>query len=67
MNRVDPKYVLRKYLVQTAIEKAQLEDFSEIDQLHSLLQNPYSDQPDMDAYAAHLPNRGKHLSAGCPS
>ena len=33
MNRVNPKYVLRNYLAQTAIEKAQKKDFSEIDRL----------------------------------
>ncbi len=48
MNRVNPKYVLRNYLAQTAIEKAQQKDFSEIDRLLTLLQNPYRDQPGMD-------------------
>jgi uncharacterized protein YdiU (UPF0061 family) len=67
MNRVNPKYVLRNYLAQTAIEKAQQKDFSEIDRLLTLLQNPYSDQPDMDAYAAPPPNWGKHLSVSCSS
>ena len=43
MNRINPKYVLRNYLAQTAIEKAQQKDFSEIDRLLTLLQNPYSD------------------------
>ncbi|MGH7184419.1 MAG: protein adenylyltransferase SelO, partial [Nitrospiraceae bacterium] len=60
MNRVNPKYVLRNYLAQTAIEKAQQKDFSEIDLLLALLQNPYGDQPGMDAYAAPPPNWGKH-------
>jgi len=67
MNRVNPKYVLRNYLAQTAIEKAQQKDFSEIDRLLTLLQNPYSDQPGMDAYAAPPPNWGKHLSVSCSS
>jgi serine/tyrosine/threonine adenylyltransferase len=67
MNRVNPKYVLRNYLAQTAIEKAQKKDFSEIDRLLTLLQNPYSDQPGMDAYAAPPPNWGKHLSVSCSS
>ena len=67
MNRVNPKYVLRNYLAQTAIEKAQQKDFSEIDRLLTLLQNPYSDQPDMDAYAASPPNWGKHLAVSCSS
>jgi len=67
MNRVNPKYVLRNYLAQTAIEKAQQKDFSEIDRLLALLQNPYSDQPGMDDYAAPPPNWGKHLSVSCSS
>ena len=55
MNLVNPKYVLRNYLAQTAIKRAQQKDLSEIDRLLTLLQNPYSDQPGMDAYAARLP------------
>ena len=57
--------MLRNYLVQTAIEKAQQKDFSEIDRLLTLLQNPYSDQPGMNAYAAPPPNWGKHLAVSC--
>jgi len=57
--------VPRPYLVKTAIEKAQQKDLFEIDRLLTLLQNPYSDQPDMDAYAAPPPNRSKHLSVSC--
>ncbi len=67
MNRVNPKYVLRNYLAQTAIEKAQQKDYSEVDRLLALLQDPYSDQPGMDAYAAAPPNWGKHLSVSCSS
>ena len=67
MNRVNPKYVLRNYLAQAAIEKAQQKDFSEIDRLLTLLQNPYSDQPGMDGYAASPPNWGKHLAVSCSS
>jgi len=67
MNRVNPKYVLRNYLAQTAIEKAQQKDFSEIDRLLTLLQNPYSDQPGMEGYAASPPNWGKHLAVSCSS
>ena len=67
MHRVNPKYVLRNYLAQTAIEKAQQKDFSEIDRLLTLLHNPYSDHPGMDAYAAPPPNWGKHLAVSCSS
>lgn len=67
MNRVNPKYVLRNYLAQTAIEKAQGKDFSEIDRLFTLLQDPFNDQPGMDSYALPPPNWGKHLTVSCSS
>lgn len=67
MNRVNPKYVLRNYLAQTAIEKAQQKNFSEIDRLFTLLQEPFHDQPGMDTYALPPPNWGKHLSVSCSS
>src|SRR5262245_1495610 len=67
MNLVNPKYILRNYLAPQAIERAQQKDFSEIDRLLSLLKNPYSEQPGMDAYAASPPNWGKHVSVSCSS
>jgi serine/tyrosine/threonine adenylyltransferase len=67
MNRVNPKYVLRNYLAQQAIEKAQQKDFTEIDRLLVLLQQPYIDHPGMDAYAAPPPNWGKHIAVSCSS
>ena len=67
MNRVNPKYVLRNYLAQMAIEKAQNKDFSEIDRLFTLLQNPYHDRPEMDTYALPPPNWGKHVTVSCSS
>lgn len=67
MDRVNPKYILRNYLAQGAIEKAQQKDYSEIDRLLRLLHNPYTEQPGMETYAAAPPNWGKHLSVSCSS
>jgi uncharacterized protein YdiU (UPF0061 family) len=67
MDLVNPKYVLRNYLAQAAIEKAQQKDYSEIDRLLQLLQNPYREQPGMESYAAAPPNWGKHISVSCSS
>jgi serine/tyrosine/threonine adenylyltransferase len=67
MNRVNPKYVLRNYLAQIAIEKAQHKDFSEIDRLFTVLQTPFTEQPGMESYALPPPNWGKHLSVSCSS
>ncbi|WP_455371878.1 protein adenylyltransferase SelO family protein, partial [Petrachloros mirabilis] len=67
MNAVNPKYVLRNYLAQQAIEKAQEKDFSEIDRLFNLLREPFTDQPGMDVYADSPPNWGKHIAVSCSS
>jgi uncharacterized protein YdiU (UPF0061 family) len=67
MNRANPKYVLRNYLAQTAIHKAQQSDFTEIDRLFMLLQHPYAEQPGMAGYAVPPPNWGKHLAVSCSS
>lgn len=67
MNRVNPKYVLRNYLAQTAIEKAQEKDFSEIGRLFDLLGDPFTDHPGLEAYAGSPPNWGKHITVSCSS
>jgi hypothetical protein len=54
-------------VAHTATEQARQKDVSEFDCLVSLLQNPYSDQPGMDGYAASPPNWGKHLAVSCSS
>lgn len=67
VDRVNPKYVLRNYLAQAAIEKARRKDFSEIDRLFTLLQDPFTERPDMERYALPPPNWGKHLTVSCSS
>lgn len=67
MNHVNPKYVLRNYLAQTAIEKAQHKDFSEIDRLFTVLETPFTEQPTMESYALPPPNWGKYLAVSCSS
>jgi uncharacterized protein YdiU (UPF0061 family) len=67
MNDVNPKYVLRNYLAQVAIEKAQQKDFSEIAKLLSVLERPFDEQPENDAYAALPPDWASHLEVSCSS
>jgi hypothetical protein len=38
-----------------------------IRRLFTLMGNPYSDQPGMEAYAAPPPNWGKHVAVSCSS
>ncbi|WP_173051457.1 protein adenylyltransferase SelO [Nitrospira sp. KM1] len=67
MNRTNPAIVLRNYLAQQAIDKAHRKDFTEIDRLYRLLQDPFTDRPEMSGYTASPPNWGKHLSVSCSS
>jgi uncharacterized protein YdiU (UPF0061 family) len=67
MNRVNPKYVLRNHLVQIAIEKAQGGDFGEIDTLMKLLEKPFDEHPEMEAYAAEPPAALRHIEVSCSS
>ncbi len=56
LNTFNPKYVLRNYMAQMAIELAEKEDYSLIDELHSLLLNPYKEQPEMEKWFAKRPD-----------
>ena len=67
MNKINPKYVLRNYLAQVAIEKAQNKDFSEVARLLAVLQRPYDEQPEHDHYAALPPDWASHLEVSCSS
>ncbi|KAJ9139731.1 hypothetical protein P3X46_030438 [Hevea brasiliensis] len=51
MDSVNPKYVLRNYLCQTAIDSAELGDFGEVRRLLKLIERPYDEQLGMEKYA----------------
>ncbi|BCG27381.1 UPF0061 protein [Pseudomonas tohonis] len=67
MHAVNPKYILRNYLAQRAIEAAEQGDFSEVRQLHAVLARPFDEQPGMERYAERPPEWGKHLEISCSS
>ncbi len=67
MNRVNPKYVLRNYLAQVAIDKAAQKDFSEVLRLLHVLQQPFDEQPEHEAYAASPPAGAARIEVSCSS
>lgn len=64
MNCANPKYVLRNYMAQVAIDKATAGDFSEVQKLLALLRNPYDEQPEYQHYFAKRPEWAR-TKAGC--
>ncbi|UTZ21154.1 protein adenylyltransferase SelO [Vibrio campbellii] len=67
MRRMNPKYILRNYLAQIAIDKAEEGDFSEVNRLAELLKRPYDEQPEFDDYAKLPPEWGKKMEISCSS
>ncbi len=67
MDAVNPKYVLRNYLAQVAIDKAVAKDYTEIARLLAILEKPFDEQPEHDSYAALPPDWASHLEVSCSS
>ncbi|NUG21350.1 protein adenylyltransferase SelO [Acinetobacter lactucae] len=48
MQKANPVYILRNHMAQHAIEAAERDDFSEVDRLFKLLDQPYTRQPELE-------------------
>ena len=51
MNSINPKYILRNYLCQSAIDIAEQGDYGEVRRLLKVMEHPYDEQPGMEKYA----------------
>lgn len=56
MHAVNPKYVLRNYLAQLAIDQAETGSFDMIHELLDLLRRPFDEQPEHEQHAGLRPD-----------
>ncbi|CAK6968564.1 protein adenylyltransferase SelO-like isoform X1 [Scomber scombrus] len=69
MKTVNPRYVLRNWMAEAAIRKTEMNDFSEVEQLHRVLSFPFITQETAEeaGYAARPPLWAKRLKVSCSS
>jgi len=67
MLQTNPKFVLRNHLGELAIRAAKQKDFSELGQLQRVLENPFDEHPDHEAYAGFPPDWASGIEISCSS
>ncbi|XP_068529767.1 protein adenylyltransferase SelO-like isoform X2 [Anas acuta] len=69
MTAVNPRYVLRNWMAESAVQKANLNDFSEVHLLQQILQHPFRRQEAAEkaGYSLRPPAWAKDLKVSCSS
>ena len=67
MQRVNPRYVLRNWIAQEAIEEAQRKNFGMIEELRRLFASPCDEHPGMERFAEPPTATAREISVSCSS
>jgi len=69
MNQNNPKFILRNYLAQNAIELAEKGDYSEVQRLLKVLSDPYSEDQEciLKSYDSKPPKTALKICVTCSS
>ena len=67
MNQVNPKFILRNYMAQEAIEAAEVNDSSKLETLMIVITQPYEELIEHEQFANKSPIWAKDLEISCSS
>ena len=67
MRRSNPKFVLRNHLGQQAIEASRKKDHAAVATLLAVLETPFEEHPDADAFAGFPPDWASTIEISCSS
>lgn len=67
MKCVNPKYIIKNYMLQDAIEKATKGDFTLVNELLNIAQNPFEEHEKFEKYAKPTPKEFANLKLSCSS
>ena len=67
MLQTNPKYVLKNYMLQEAIDAAHEHDFSLLEDLFAIAQDPYAEHPEFERWAGATPDAYKNTKLSCSS
>ena len=67
MNQFNPKFILRNYMAQEAIEAAEVNDFSKLETLMIIMTQPFEELIEHQKFANKSPMWAKDLEISCSS
>ena len=67
MLKTNPKYILKNYILQEAINKSEDGDNALLNDLLKLAQNPFDEHTEFDRYAQATPSKYTNLKLSCSS
>jgi len=67
MKKVNPKYTLKNYMLQEAIDAANIGDFSIVDALFKIAQAPFDEHPNYHRWSLATPQEFKNQKLSCSS
>ena len=67
MLNTNPKYILKNYMIQEAIELAESGDYTMVETLLHIAAHPYDELPEFERYAEDTPEEYKNIGLSCSS